>query len=350
MNSREKLKIFIALPIDYQKAFIGDKVEEQLSSFAIVQKNDTQHPLPEEKLSRYIKDADAVIVGWGDNGLSENNIKNAKKLRIIGVIGASVKKVQPELAFEKGITIVNTAKIIGSCVAEHTLALMLCWIRRIIQFDGGMKKGAFSDKPWDDIATTRTWDAGSFLTGQNIGIVGMGIIGKRLVELLQPFQVKIRVYSTHFSPREAMHLNVELTSLDDVLKFSKIVSIHAGLREDTVHLIGERELSLMHEGALLINTARGRIVDEEALISVLQKGKIYAALDVYSEEPLPKDNPLRRLENVILTPHTAGPHLGGYNKEVRQKVGLSIAKDFELFFAGKTPPSALKRERVETMT
>jgi len=350
MHSKKNINIFIAMPIHYQEAFIGKEVEEILSSFANVGKNITSHPLSEPELSASIKNADGVIVGWGDNGLSEKNLEDAEKLKIIGVIGASVKKVHPEFAFKKGITIVNTARVIGNYVAEHTLAFMLCWLRRIVYFDKRMKAGDFSEKSWDDISVTSSWNAGSYLTGKDIGIVGMGIIGKRLVELLKPFKVKIRAYSPHFPQDEAKSLGVELTSLEGVLRCSDIVSIHAGLRKDTFHLIGERELNLMREGTILINTARGDIVDEKALISVLKQKKIYAALDVYSKEPLPKDSPLRELENVILTPHTAGPHIGGYSKEIRQQVGFSIAKDFKLFFSGKTPHDALSKERVEAMT
>ena len=332
MLPEKNTKIFIAMPVPYQETFIGKEAEVLLSSFAKLDKNKTSHPLPESELSRFIREVDGVIVGWGDNGLSEKNLQDTRKLRIIGIIGASVKKIQPELAFKKGITVVNAAKVIGDCVAEHTLAFMLNWIRRIGDFDRKMKAGQFSQGSWDDLAVTSSWDTGSFLTGKKIGIVGMGIVGEKLVELLEPFQVKIRAYSPHFPQDKAKSMGVVLTSLEDVLQNSQIISIHAGLREDTLHLIGERELNLIPEGALLINTARGKIVDERALISVLEKKKIYAALDVYSEEPLPRENPLRKLENVILTPHTAGPHLGGYSKEIPEKVGLSLAKDFQLFF------------------
>ncbi len=350
MHPKKDINIFIAMPMHYQKAFMGKEAEERLSSFANVHKNRTPDPLSEPELSAFIKDADGVIVGWGDNGLSKKNLEDARKLRIIGVIGASVKKVQPELAFKKEITIVNTAKMIGNCVAEHTLAFMLSWLRRIVYFDKRMKAGEFSEKSWNDISVTSSWNVGSYLTEKEIGIVGMGIIGKRLVELLRPFRVKIRAHSPHFPKDEANSLGVELTTLEEVLRCSDIISVHAGLREGTFHLIGKKELNLMREGAILINTARGSIVDERALTSILKQKKIYAALDVYSEEPLPRESSLRELENVILTPHIAGPHIGGYSKEIHKELGLSIAKDFELFFSEEIPLNALGKERVRTMT
>ena len=343
-------KVLITMPKNYCELFIGKEGENQLSKFCGIRKNTTNQSFPEADISKHIKDVDGVIVGWGDNGLSEENLKAADKLKLIGVVGDSVKKVQPELALKKGITIINTAEVIGDFVAEHTLAFMLSWLRRITYYDVKMKSGYYAEKSWSDIDVTKNWDTGSFLKGKNIGIIGMGKVGKRLVELLQPFKVTIRVYSSHFPKSEAQQYNIELTSLEKTLKRSDIVSIHAGLRKETFHLIGERELNLMKEGALLVNTARGEIIDEKALISTLEKGRIYAALDVYSKEPLLKNSPLRKLDNVILTPHTAGPHLGGYDKEIRQQVGYSLVKDFQQFFFGGQLKNALSKKKINTMT
>lgn len=344
-------QILITMPVNYQKAFIGKEVEERLSSFAILDKNTRSSPLSESELSSKIKDTDGVIVGWGDEGLSKRNLEDAEKLRIIGVIGSSVRKVHPEVCFRRKIIIVNAAKANSDCVAEHTLAFMLCWLRRLPYFDKRMKEGAFSEGSWSDISVNSSWNAGSFLMGTEIGIVGMGVTGKRVVELLRPFQVKkIRAYSPHFPFEEADKLGVELTDLHEVLQKSDIISIHAALRKDTFHLIREEELNLMHEEAILINTARADIVDEKALISVLRKKRIYAALDTFSEEPLPKESEIRNLDNVLLTPHVAGSHIGGYSQEIRQRIGVLIVRDFELFFSGKRPPNTLSPGRVRTMT
>lgn len=336
--------MFLTMPINCQEIFIGKEAEKRLSLFANLDRNRTLKPLPEPEISTRIKDVDGVIVGWGDEGLSEGNLEHAKNLRIIGVIGSSVRKVYPEIAFKKKITIVNTAKVIGDCVAEHTLGFILTWSRRIVSFNEKMKAGKFHQEPWTPIHESN-WDVGSSLKGKNIGLVGMGIIGKRVVELLRPFGVKIRTYSPHFPTDEASGLGIELTTLKEVLEKSDVISIHAGLTKDTFHLIGKRELNLIKEGAIFINTARARIVDEKALIFFLKKKKIYAALDVYSEEPLSAESELRRLPNVILTPHTAG-----HSRDVYHRLGISIVKDFELFFSGKPPLNALSQERVWTMT
>lgn len=344
-------KILITMPVNYQKAFIGKEVEETLSSFGVLDKNTRSSPLSESELSSKIKDTEGVIVGWGDEGLSKRNLEDAEKLRIIGVIGSSVGKVHPEVCFKRKITIVNAAKANSDCVAEHTLAFMLCWLRRLPCFDKRMKEGAFSKKSWSDISANTGWDVGSYLMATEIGIVGMGVTGKRVIELLRPFQVKkIRAYSPHFPFEEADKLGVELTDLHEVLQKSDIISIHAALRKDTFHLIRKGELNLIKEGVIIINTARADIVDQKALISILKKRKIYAALDVFSQEPLPQESEFRKLDNVILTPHIAGAHIGGYSREIHQKIGSLIVRDFELFFSGKRPLNALSPERARTMT
>lgn len=346
----KKKKILITMPLDYSSRFIGVNGERQLARFAEVTKNTKNAPFSETQLSQELRDVDGVIVGWGDHGLSEENLRQAEKLKVIGVIGASVKKVHPEIALARGIKILNTSEIIGDYVAEHTLALILSWLRRITSFDRQMKQGAFADGSWDDINVTKKWDTGSFLRGKNIGIIGLGIVGLRLVELLKPFNVTVRAYSSHFPPSEAKHYNIHLTTLEEVLRTSEVVTIHAGLRKETQNLLARKELEMMKEGALLVNTARAAIVNEADLIAVLREGRIYAALDVFEREPLPADSPLRRLENVILTPHAAGPHLGGYEQDVHEAVGRSLIEKIQQFFFGENPPETLSDARIKTMT
>jgi len=337
-------KILLTMPVSSREKFLAEEAEERLALLAKLDKNETSKPLPDQEISRRIKDVDAVIVAWGDEGLSEENLKHAEKLQIIGVIGASVKKIQPEIVFKRNITVVNVAHICGDITAEHTLALLLASTRKIVKFNEGMKAGKYCREPWQPVYTS-DWDIGCSLWGKNIGLVGMGIIGIRMVEMLRPFKVNIRAYSTHFPADETRALGVELVSLNEIMGQSDIISLHAGLREETINLIGEQELNLIKDGALFINTARGRIVDEEALISVLKKKKIFAALDVFIEQPLSANSELRRLPNVILTPHIAGN-----SNETWYQVGISIAEDFELFFSGEAPLHTLNAARALTMT
>ncbi len=351
-NTNKGFKVLITMPIQYQKAFISKEAEEKLSSFAEVIKNDTIYPLSELEISEILKEGvDGVVVGWGDKGLTEENLEKGTKLKIIGIIGSSVKKVCPEKALQKGIVIVNGAEIIGNLTAEHTVALILCLSRKICDFSVGMKKGDFASDSWDDIEETLKWPPLLYLWDKEVGIIGLGIVGKRVAELLRPFRPScIKAYSPNCPILEAEELGIKIVSLEDAIRNSDIISIHTGLRSDTFGMIGKRELDLMKEGAILVNTARGRIIDEEALVSKLEEGKIWAALDVFSEEPLPEKSPLRSLKNVILTPHIGGPHIGSCEERIRRKLGVSIIQDFERFFSGESPINSLSRERIQHMT
>jgi len=169
------------------------------------------------------------------------------------------------------------------------------------------------------------------LRGKTVGLIGFGYVARELVKLLKPFNVKILVYDPYVSKDIMEAYEVEKVSLDTLLRESDIVSIHAALTKETTGMIGEQQLKMMKPTAYLINTARGAIIDESALIKALREGWIAGVvLDVFKQEPLPKEHELLKFDNAILTPHIAGP-----SDERRATLFRVIVEEFKRFFEGE---------------
>jgi D-3-phosphoglycerate dehydrogenase len=264
-----------------------------------------------QSLMDIIRDAD-VIVTRSSHRVDKTVIDNAKNLKIIARAGVGLDNIDVDYAVRRGIKVISTPDASTKAVAELTIGLMIALARRIIKFDRLMHNGEWC----------RNSKLGVELTGKTLGIIGLGRIGGQVARLAKVFGMRIVAYDPYVSPIKAEKLKVELKkNLNDLLIESDFVSIHASLTSETRGLMGERELRLMKPTAFLINTARGAIVDEDALVKALKEKWIAgAALDVYSEEPLPKEHPLREMENVILT-----PHIGGSTLETQKKIAKILA-------------------------
>jgi len=338
-----KAKVSVLLPTDARNKYISSEGQRRLCSFTDVTWNKKNTILAEDEKSKMIENVEGVITGWGDTGLTPRNLEDAQNLRIIGVIGGSVREVHPEMVFKKGITIVNAAPALEDAVAEFTLSLMLCCVRGIVLLNTSLKERRKIS--WGTQTPFGSEGIGNNLTGKRIGLIGIGMIAKRLIQLLKPFRVEILAYDPYLPKKVAEELGVKTTSLEQVLSKSKIISLHAGLTEETYHMLGENELNIIQDDAILINTARGNLIDEKALIKRLKKGKLKAALDVFSQEPLALESGLRNLSNVILTPHRAG-----ITKAVYKNIGMIVVKDFKLFFSGNPPKNILTKKKTQIMT
>jgi phosphoglycerate dehydrogenase-like enzyme len=182
------------------------------------------------------------------------------------------------------------------------------------------------------------------LNGKTIGLIGYGVIAERFIRLLQTFDVQIYVYSKHCPAKRSQELGFELTSLEQVLQCD-VISVHSTLTDRTYHMLDAEKLQLIPDGSILINTARGAIFDENALLDELKKNRFKAVLDVFEQEPLPEDHPFRRLPNVIATPHCAATSVYW-----RHKLPEIVITDMERFFTGKEPRHRITLEKYQTMT
>ena len=272
--------------------------------------------LSAEALGRLVADAGAAITGWGTPRLDEALLDSRPDLRLVAHAAGSVRQLVPLEAIESGrIEVTHAAIHIGEAVCEFVMAQVFTWLRQPLALAEGMRSG----EAWFAL---RTRLLGRLLGEQSVGLVGAGYIGRMLIRQFRAFGARVAVHDPYMSGEEAARLGVALVRLDALLSESDIVSLHVPSLPETRHLIGAAELARIKGGALLINTARGAIVEEAALIAELRKGRFTAALDVYEHEPLPDDSPLRTLDNAILSPHAAG-----HTYETYRRQGMSAVNE-----------------------
>ena len=242
-------------------------------------------------------DADVVWVYGGSKVISAESLVDLKRCRAIIRTGSGTDNIPVDEATEVGILVVNTPEANVEPVSDHVVGLLFSILHWIPQHDRELRRGGWVGD--NTVLNIR-------LLGSTFGLVGLGRIARRVVEKLRPFDVNFVAYDPHLSASDMSKFGVVKADLQDVLKQSDVVSLHTPLIKETHHLIGERELGVMKPSSILINTSRGPVVDEPALIEALTTGRIAAAgLDVFESEPLAADSPLRQLENVVLTPHVA---------------------------------------------
>jgi phosphoglycerate dehydrogenase-like enzyme len=265
--------------------------------------------------------ADVALTGWGTPSLTEEALAQAPSLRLIAHTAGSVKRLVPPSVFARGIVVSHAANIIADAVSEFTILAILLGLRRVHEMDRALKAGV----PWREAASTPQWQ----LAARTVGLVGMGYVGRKVARLLRAFGPRLLVFDPYLRAEDAATLGVESVPLDALFRDSEVVSIHAPITPETRHLVGARQLSLLRDGATFVNCARSWVVDQEALVATLQSRRIWAALDVFDQEPLPEDSPFRALPNVLLTPHEAGHTIDTYLRQ-----GMAIVEEIERFFAG----------------
>ncbi len=278
--------------------------------------------LTEKEMMELIVDVDGVIVGL--DPVTETVIKAAPKLKIISKYGIGVDNIAVDFATQQKIMVTNTPGANSLAVAELTMGLILDVARQISYSDRRLRQNQWGRYQ------------GFELKGKTIGLVGTGQIGKEVAVRAKGFGMKITGHDLKPDYEWARTVEAVYLPLDELLSTADIVSLHLPLTDDTYHLIGERELALMKKTAILINTARGGIVDEKALIQALEKKAIAGAgLDVYEQEP-PTDSPLRTLDNVVLT-----SHIGAHTFEAISRMGRMAAENVVAGLSGQRPPYLL---------
>ena len=257
------------------------------------------HEQTQEALENYACQADYILAG-GRLRITKKVLSKATRLKMIQRTGVGLDSLDLEAIKEKGIPLYVNHGINAVSVAEHTLLLLLSCLRKLSIIDQETKNGIWRKQYWG-VQTEE-------LHGKTVGIIGMGNIAQTLVALLKPFNVKILYFSRSRMPLDyETENNMSFVGLNTLYSDSDVVTVHCALNNETKDLISSDALSQMKDGAILINTARGPIIDSVAVANALRTGKLaYAALDVHVKEPIPDDYPLKGIDNVILTPHIAG--------------------------------------------
>ena len=299
------------------------------SGYEIVE-SPLDRPLKETEMVELIGDIDGAILGL--DYVTANVIEAGQQLKVLSRYGVGFDRVDVAAATAAGIVVTNTPGTNHIAVAELTLALMLSLARRIPQHDRTVKQGS-----WDRVQ-------GSELAGKTLGIVGLGLISREVIRRASAFDMTILIQSRYPDGELTDRYGVEYVPLEDLLQRSDFVSLHCTVTPERYDLIGEKELRAMKPSSYLVNTARGELVDEEALLVALQEGWIAgAAMDAFKQEPATA-SPLVRLDNFIAT-----PHIGATTHESVLRMGVLAAENTLQVLRGERPAYVVNPEVYERL-
>lgn len=275
--------------------------------------------LAPEQNRAIVGDIDAVISGM-DNW-NEQMFALAPKVKIIAKFGVGVDTIDLGKAKERGIKVINAAGANAHAVAEVTLWLMISVLRNAAGLHDRLRNGSW------------TRFLGTEMAGKTVGLIGFGQIARRVARVAHAFDAKVIAYKRHPDQVLAKDYGVTLMDRDDVIAGCDILSLHIPGSDDNIHMMNDQTFGLMRRGSCLINTGRGCLVDEAALLRAVESGRLAGAgLDVFEKEPLPKESPLLRNEKIICLPHDGGETIEAY-----KKTGLSVARGVVDALAGKIP-------------
>ncbi|WP_406137201.1 hydroxyacid dehydrogenase [Streptomyces sp. NBC_01089] len=297
--------VLLAMGPGIMERLFAERHHTRLTALARTDSRLVAHDLarPTAEVAAALAEAEVLFTCWGATPLTARILDSAPRLRAVVHAAGSVKHHITEACWERGITVASAAAANALPVAEYTLATILLANKRVLQ-SAYRYRAMRGDHDWRDELD----GAGNYR--RTVGIIGASRIGRRVIELLRPFDLRVLLYDPYVDTAEAAALGVEPVPLDDLCAHSDVVSVHAPQLPATRHMIGACQLAAMPDGATLINTARGSLIDEEALVPELASGRLHAVLDVTDPETPYPDSPLYDLPNVLLTPHVAGS-LGG---------------------------------------
>src|SRR5258707_480040 len=266
-------KVALLLSAELQHKLFSPEALEQLSTFAQVHRVDLGTSTSEQ-IASLLREAVVCITGWDTPVFSAQLLASTASIRFIAHTGGSVHFFNADALFKRGIRISHANAALAEGVAEFTILAALLCVRRAWICDQRLKTGHL----WDQVP-------GKLLRAQRVGIVSVGSIGREVIARLKPFGCSLLAYDPYLTNEQAALLDVTLTDLDSLFATADIVSLHTPLLPTTRGMIGERQLSLLRDGAILVNTARAGLVDEMALMRELSTGRLIAALDVFHHEP-----------------------------------------------------------------
>ena len=296
-----------------------------------VEVSDFDGILPREKLLEKVKGTNAILSLLTDKINAEVFDAAGPQLKIVANYAVGYDNLDVAEAKKRGVMLTNTPEVLTETVAEQAIALMFAIARRIVESDQFMRDGKYVG--WAPLLFL-----GNDFLGKTLGLVGLGRIGTAVAKRMHDgFDMKIIYYDVKRNEDLEKQYHLEYKNLDDLLKESDFISIHVPLLPETKHLIAEPQFKMMKKSAYLINTSRGPVIDENALVNALKNGEIKGAgLDVYENEPKMAAG-LAELPNTVLTPHTASA-----TEETRSKMSELAAENIIASLEGKTPPSLIK--------
>ncbi len=330
--------LLVAITPTLYRELFSDAADATLRSLAEVTFPATDHNLTVAELAQLVPGHSMVISGWGTPTFTDEVLRAAADLKLVAHSAGSIKKLLPPALFAQGIQVTHAAGAIAPAVAEMTILLILLALRQVHQLDRRLKAG----QAWADAKGSLL---GQELAGQRVGVVGAGYTGRELIWRLNGLHAQVWVYDPYLTAERAAALGVtHVTDLDLLFRACPIITMQAPPTTETARMVGAQQLQQLSDGAIFINTARSLTVDQDALLAEFQSGRIFGALDVFDEEPLPVDSPFRQLENVIITPHVAGA-----SQQARRRQGQFIVDEIARFLGGESLQYAVTRDMLEIM-
>lgn len=321
------------MPKVYISSWIPEEAVSLITPYAEVDMWQQADPPSREQLLHSVADIDGLVT-WGLDKIDSAIIEAAPKLKIISNVSVGYDNIDFDAATKRGIRISNTPDVLTDTTADLTFTIMLAFARKIplttsVVTKGEWKKWSIFGNPW------LGWD----VHHKTLGIIGLGRVGSAVARRAKGFAMKVIYYDIiRRQPQEEAELGIEFVKdSPTLLAMSDYVSLHVPLDSSTRHLIGEKELSLMKPTAILVNSARGGVVDQKALYEALKRKQIKgAAVDVVEVEPIPKDDPILALDNILIT-----PHIGGATKATREKMCLLAAQNMAAALKGEPMPTCV---------
>ena len=326
------MKIAIIAP-NGGRAVISERGMEMFKALGDVVLNPGEASV--ENVKATIKDADIAVTSWGNTTLTKEILDEAPNLKLVVHAAGSVKPIESDELWARGIRVCASTKPLGIGVAETSLGFAISASKNFYQHNANMHNGGWGEYK-ENIKE---------LYEITVGVISAGWVGRHFIKLMNNFDVDILLYDPYTTEEQAAAMGCKKAELDELLKAADILSIHAPNIPATHHMINADTLKLMKKDAVLINTARGAIIDEKALYEHMAAGNLkYACLDVFDPEPILPDNPLRTLDNVILTPHLAGLAANG-----KYRIGKHAAEQIANFIAGKPMECEVTQDMLATI-
>jgi len=314
--------------------YFPEKVLNRLRRLGEVEMNPFDRPLTRNELRERIHDKDIVVTHWGTPQIDAELLDSAPRLRLLAHAAGTVAHIASEAFYEKGIPVLSANSIMAKYVAESVLGYMISAMHMIPQHDRDMHAGRWN-KCTEDQRT---------LLGGDVGLIGLGTVGRNLLNLLRPFACRVHVYDPYLKEDALDQWEfARLASFEEAMS-QPVVSVHAAQTPETYHIINEKALSMLPDGGLLVNSSRGSLVDTQALIAALQTGRIRAVLDVFEQEGQGNQpEELLKLDNVILQPHMAA-------SAVSWQMTDAIVDEIERFLRGEAPELSVSLGQYRLMT
>lgn len=330
-------RILCTMPEGTYRRMFTPELEAELEALGRVVHCRNADELTEHAYTELWRKADAAVTGWGTRHATPAMLEAAQDLRIICHTAGTVRGV-PRQALERGVVVTSARSAIARTVAEFCLMHAILLLRRMPAYidRDPARRAALGDAARP--ASRTLWE-------KTVGLVGYGHVAREFRALLAPFDCRILVHDPYLSPEAAADARVSPVALDELMARADVVSLHLPDIPETRNLIGRAQLRALRDGAILINSARGRVVDTDALTDELRTGRLLAAIDVTHPEPLPEDHPLRRLPNVIWTPHVAGPT----DDDLPHLTRTALA-DLRRFLSGEEPLHAVSLAAYDLMS